>query len=741
MAPSGAELCSSKKRTKRILSETVDDDELVYDVVRKCRDENAPKDGIDDENNNNTTIDPSSRGEILASTPHDTINTPQRAAIHATKDATPPGMAGIDDDNRGDDSSGEDKELLIASLRSQVQQLLSQLQEAEERIVGMEGEIRDEVASEMAQLLGDMEEGYKERVAEEIAAVESRMLGANGGCIDGTARMNENTNREMHALRAELELYKKKAQVHADRCIEAENKEQEAIRDASTAREELRCTTALLEEERSRAAALAVALSEARRKSEDLCTIGPSTQLRHCVTQLEANQAMELEMAEQQTESLRKENIILKQQLVVAMATLESMSSPTRTLMQRMVSACPAGQGCGPAGTPHDVALARARQATMQESEAAMAAVNGGGDGVDAPGGTSSGGERLFGSGSGEQRKQRSRFAEEAFALSSQPESMVMKTMTMEGDNYGEEDEAKEDGNMVMDAAIEEEKDTDAVSLSKRVSVRVGGSDDSRNEKADELDDIDYRGDGDKTGRMEENHCCVGDVTNTYNDDDDDDIIAIEDADDKKVVDVVVIDDEDDHNSHDTETTTEPITAIIDEKQELEVKTRRREGGGRVVARSNSTSSTQNQLEDGDSDSEMTIRVVRKRLPPKKRAKRTTRATTKSDDENEQHPQNQNEPSDRSHENITTPPPPKQPGEQNTTAAAKTQQRRRLLQSAAPMTAAMRSALGGLAGHELHAKSPMLLPLSARKTPLPTSLQLGLKSAFTSRRSPTRRMR
>lgn len=347
----------------------------------------------------------------------------------------------------------------VAALQAQVQQLLQDLQAAEERAVVLEGEVREEVAAEMGQLLKDMEESYRERLAAEVSAAEARAAaaaaagggkaskGRNKGGKAGAASQQAQRDssedarlaeqrveraeqgaveaRELAAsLQAELELHKEEALVQAERLARAERTAQQAQAALAAAQAEAEATKEALATEQERCAALEAALNDMRRKSEDLMAGAASEmaqQLREEVTQLRANQAMQIEMAEQQAERLRKENAALRRRLEAAMTALESVSSPSASLMQRMVAACPpGGGGAGIAGTPHDIALAWARQAAALEDAAVPADDAKHHDSAQGSKGRDKDGVSLLAevkcSGGSGAHKQRSRFAEEAAA-------------------------------------------------------------------------------------------------------------------------------------------------------------------------------------------------------------------------------------------------------------------------------------------------------------------------------------
>ncbi|KAA6416833.1 MAG: kinesin motor domain containing [Trebouxia sp. A1-2] len=74
-------------------------------------------------------------------------------------------------------SDADEESEVVQELEEEVRRLHDQLVAAEERCALAETEIRQEVSSEMASLLHDMEANYKERLASEVAAVEKKKTG------------------------------------------------------------------------------------------------------------------------------------------------------------------------------------------------------------------------------------------------------------------------------------------------------------------------------------------------------------------------------------------------------------------------------------------------------------------------------------------------------------------------------------------------------------------------------------
>ena len=272
----------------------------------------------------------------------------------------------------------EDDVELIASLQAQVQNLIKELQAAEERAVLLEGEVREEVAAEMSGLLRDMEESYRERLAVEVEAAENRVKermladGDADGCGGGGDGKKKKGGPRRQARKNAKEKRGEEEEVDGDKVaiLERENRElscaleklqgelQKKEVEALVQVDRLANVLLELEAAKKEAADAKAGMTELRRKSEQT-----DDRVREEVTQVEANAAMELEMAECQSDRLRKENASLRAQVVAMMATLETATSPSVPLVQRMVGAYQPSEGCGAGGTPHDVALMRARQA------------------------------------------------------------------------------------------------------------------------------------------------------------------------------------------------------------------------------------------------------------------------------------------------------------------------------------------------------------------------------------------
>ncbi|PSC76545.1 Kinesin KIF19 [Micractinium conductrix] len=385
-----------------------------------------------------------------------------------------------------------DEDEAVAVLQAQVQQLIGDLQRAEERCVLLEADVRAEVAEEMGQLLRDMEESYRQRLEAEVAAAECK-LAAGAGARRGRGGMGgkgaaaaQASSEELAAVRVAAEQAEadaeelereveelqqaaagqaaqladaqaalagtqaaleeaRAAQVAAEAAVaqagehaagleadlaaaqaqaaeaaagleaqlaaaQAQAAEAAAGLEAQLAAAQAQAADAAagLAAEQQRSAGLEADLAAARQQAEELradlevaraggaglaaevarltaaadsdaqqASVAYEAQLQEAVTQLEANKCMELEMSEEQCERLRKDNVALRMRLHAALAALAACGSPAAgpgNLAARMAQAAPEGNGRGAGGTPHDVALARARLAAAADDAAAAAA-------------------------------------------------------------------------------------------------------------------------------------------------------------------------------------------------------------------------------------------------------------------------------------------------------------------------------------------------------------------------------
>ena len=260
-------------------------------------------------------------------------------------------------------------------LRSEVTRLLAELQTAEEKLVTQEAEIREEVEKEMDQILSDMEESFKHRLKKEITLAEKRQAGPISQesvaelkkTIESQHSMISELQSTVDNYREEIDVLKK--DIHTLQSEDA-TKNKPLV--------EVKALQLALEQEKENNCSLAAALSEALRSSvggQSDKSIDPFSEqndefemrLKQEITQLEANKAMEVEMSEILISRLRKENDALKRKLEAARSAIQSLSSPSRNLIMQDMLNCPTGQGKGPDGTPHEIALARARKAAIEE--------------------------------------------------------------------------------------------------------------------------------------------------------------------------------------------------------------------------------------------------------------------------------------------------------------------------------------------------------------------------------------
>jgi len=348
-----------------------------------------------------------------------TTMTPQSNQSNAV---TPIATAENEGDGDGD-LEFVDEEEDVAGLQARVQQLITQLQAAEEKCVLIESEVRAEVAEEMSALLRDMEANYKERL------MMSNNSGNGGG---GGVPMSQVKDEKKAAAVAEVEEEEEMEEFGDDdddsegspsslissppsSATTTDNeKEEDSDNDSDSGQEE--------EEEEKMARKLKIDLSKAKERISELesqleqlmeCNMALQKELEEAnkdgsklyneyqalqkqleeakenVTQVEANTTMEQELIENQLDREKKNNAMLQERLNAAMGALTAIGSPSTTIMQKLAAAhgnsnnsCEGfrngnggnnsnlnGGGMEPGHTPHDIALMRARRAAAAEEE------------------------------------------------------------------------------------------------------------------------------------------------------------------------------------------------------------------------------------------------------------------------------------------------------------------------------------------------------------------------------------
>ncbi|KAK9917104.1 hypothetical protein WJX75_000928 [Coccomyxa subellipsoidea] len=248
----------------------------------------------------------------------------------------------------GDTSRTEELEDCVLELQAEVARLTEQLTAAEHRCVLVETEVREEVSNEMADLLRSMEASYKERLAAETLLIEKRFAREGGQ----PARRDD---RRVAQTTAPAQ------QEHFGR-LQAQLKEAQAAADKHCA-DVAALTAALAEKDAAAAEQMTVRrqMEEAaaqHAEAEEQLRQHLRVEMQERIIQLNANATMEREMLEEQLERARKDTVALKRKLD---------SRPPAPLNPALLRAAQATSGSGmkggrgAAGTPHDIALARAR--------------------------------------------------------------------------------------------------------------------------------------------------------------------------------------------------------------------------------------------------------------------------------------------------------------------------------------------------------------------------------------------
>ena len=270
---------------------------------------------------------------------------------------------------------------LKESLMAEIQRLLCELQSAEERALLVENEVREEVAAEMAQMMESMEVDHKKRMESDVQAFEKkRQQMEKKYCaeieeLESAIALKENELEKLESTAKELETAVTGKDAIIGEKEDALERTEKALNDSL---QEIERLHAILEQEQSNNAEMAKSLAKVLK--EQTRTLSPSSlmpedreglDLNHYtrrVTQIEANNAMEREMSDQLIDRLRRDNDSLKQKLVIFTSAIESLSTPSKSnIMERILSSSPLGAGQGPEGTPHDIALARARRAVVED--------------------------------------------------------------------------------------------------------------------------------------------------------------------------------------------------------------------------------------------------------------------------------------------------------------------------------------------------------------------------------------
>ena len=281
---------------------------------------------------------------------------------------------------------GCDKDSIIEGLKLK-------LKEAEDKLLQVEAEVRDEVATEMTQIIDTVEATHKQQIEEEIKKSEARMkiletrrekeLSDMEGAI-------ESQKQELDELRCTVADLERRASRRRKKLAAAEEDAQRYKSALNDALEEIEKLHGIIEQEEEANAKLAASLSEILREQllpdspdtnfEDLgevddlngskngnsshgAAIAKIRRIKREVTQIEANNAMEKDMSDHLIDRLKKDNDALRSKLAAMTHAIETCCTPSRNaVMQNLVTACPAGVGRGASGTPHEVALARARR-------------------------------------------------------------------------------------------------------------------------------------------------------------------------------------------------------------------------------------------------------------------------------------------------------------------------------------------------------------------------------------------
>lgn len=293
---------------------------------------------------------------------------------------------------RGDESpSISDSERLHATKRdtsrifqsTKLEKLQERLKVAEKKLVEIEAQVREEVATEMTQIIDNVEKEYKQKLQNELKLMKQKLETSNMNhdkVVENLEGKIASQQMELeNLLSAQQELEEEASKSH-ERCLQSEadvERYKNALNDALSEIERLHV---VIEQEELANAKLAASLSEVLREQSSPVSLGSMNseddiklkfkRFKQEVTQIEANNAMEQEMSEHLIDRLKKDNEMLKSKLSDIMHAIDISSSPSKNaIIQNLVAFCPSGKDRGSAGTPHDVALARARRACTEDAE------------------------------------------------------------------------------------------------------------------------------------------------------------------------------------------------------------------------------------------------------------------------------------------------------------------------------------------------------------------------------------
>ena len=265
------------------------------------------------------------------------------------------------------------------SLRSQIKTLEKQLKEAQQKMDDIEGDVREEVAIEMAQIVDSLEEKHKKRLSEESIIFEEKVKGLKMRHDEERQKLLDANRQQEMEIKELLSEVQRLGNISAGKeeiiqqAHESSEKYKLALDDALAEIERLHV---VIEQEEATNARLASSVSAMLREQSSPLTPDSfksdsdrkSRRFKQEVMQIEANNAMEKEMCDHLIDRLKKDNEELKRKISAITRAIEKSSSPERnSILQRLLTLSPSGVERGASGTPHDIALARARRACTEE--------------------------------------------------------------------------------------------------------------------------------------------------------------------------------------------------------------------------------------------------------------------------------------------------------------------------------------------------------------------------------------
>lgn len=265
------------------------------------------------------------------------------------------------------DAAREALEQQVMALQQRCDALEAELAGAEAGAALSESDVRDEVASEMRELLCQMEANYKERLAAELRKLQENP-GSGGAGGSGSQHSEGAAGSQPAATQSQdsapmADLQRRLAEAAA--AAAAANRRAEAAEAATDGlRQRLQEAERGSREWEAHAARLQVQVEDLQQERSRLQTELAVLQdgVQGDLLQQQANEGMQREMLEQQLAAAQQEAAGLRGRLDSATAQLCAAATPSNPALLAVLKAAVGAESNGQRrGTPHEVALARVR--------------------------------------------------------------------------------------------------------------------------------------------------------------------------------------------------------------------------------------------------------------------------------------------------------------------------------------------------------------------------------------------